>query len=318
MRKLFVLIIIILLGVFIVKGWWNSQTSPVSSDKSTKIFVIDKGESFSKVAEELKKDNLIKSTWAFTLLGKQTGLGAKLQAGTFRLSPSYSAEEILKVLSGKPLDTWVTLLEGWRVEEMAKKLNEALGTDQQAFIKASLEGYMFPDTYLFPKDYTAEQIAQRLRDTFDQKYTEDLKAKIRKNGLTDKEGVILASIVEREARSDKARTAVASILLKRIKIGMALNADATIQYILGYQPDEKSWWKKVITQKDKEIDSPYNTYLNAGLPPAPICSPSLSSLEAVANADPTTPYLYYYHDSNGVPHYAKTREEHDANVRNYP
>lgn len=325
MRKLLVFIIIFLLGIFIAKGWWNSQISPVSSDeqsssssKSTRIFVVDKGEGFAKVAQELKKENLIKSTWAFTVLGKQTGLGSKLQAGTFRLSPSYSSEEILKILAGKPLDVWVTLLEGWRVEEMAKKLNDTLGTNQQEFIKQAKEGYMSPDTYLFPKDYTAGQIAQRLEDTFDQKYTADLKSKIRQNGLTDKEGVILASLVEREARSDKARIEVASILLKRFKIGMGLNADATIQYALGYQPLEKSWWKKTITKADKEIDSPYNTYLNAGLPPAPICNPSFSSLEAVANADSNTPYLYYYHDSNGVSHYAKTREEHDQNVARYP
>lgn len=318
MKKLVAFILTVLLGIFIVKGWWNNQISPVSSDKSTKIFVIDKGEAFSKVTEHLRKENLIKSTWAFTLLGKQTDLGSKLQSGTFRLSPSYSSEEILKILAGKPLDQWVTLLEGWRVEEIAKKLNDTLGTDQQEFIKDAKEGYMFPDTYLFPKDYTASQIAQRLQKTFDQKYTDDLKGKIREKGLTEKEGVVLASIVEREARSDKARTAVASILLKRLKIGMGLNADATIQYALGYQPSEKSWWKKTITMADKEIDSPYNTYLNAGLPPAPICNPSLASLQAAANADPTTPYLYYYHDSSGVPHYAKTREEHDANVRNYP
>lgn len=319
MKKILPLLIILTTAFFVGKAYWSSQFAPPSTDKSTKIFVVDKGESFSKVTDALKKENLIKSTWAFNLLAKQNGFSNKIQAGTFRLSPSYSAEEVIKTLTGKPLDEWVTLLEGWRIEEMAQKLHTSLGTDEKEFIKNAKEGYMFPDTYLFPKDYTAGQIAQRLKETFDQKYTVDLKAKVEKLGLTDKEGIVLASIVEREARSSEVRTAVASILLKRFKIGMALNADATIQYILGYQPDEKGWWKKApITQDDKDIKSPYNTYLNAGLPPAPICNPSLASLQAVANADPSTPYLYYYHDSKGIAHYAKTREEHDTNVRNYP
>ena len=124
--------------------------------------------------------------------------------------------------------------------------------------------------------------------------------------------------MEREARSDQARTDVASILLKRFKIGMGLNADATIQYMLGYQKNEKSWWKRNLTKDDKKVDSPYNTYLYRGLPPAPICDPGLSSLTAVANADSDTPYLYYYHDSEGNSYYTKTLEEHNQNVANYP
>lgn len=111
---------------------------------------------------------------------------------------------------------------------------------------------------------------------------------------------------------------VASILLKRLKIDMGLNADATIQYALGYQPEEKSWWKRHLTAADLKIDSPYNTYLYKGLPPTPICNPSLSSLTAVANADPKTPYLYYYHDSEGNSYYAKSLDEHNANVTNHP
>ena len=99
---------------------------------------------------------------------------------------------------------------------------------------------------------------------------------------------------------------------------MGLNADATIQYILGYQPNEKSWWKRHLTRDDLKVPSPYNTYLYVGLPPTPICNPSLSSLTAVASADPSTPYLYYYHDSKGISHYGKTLDEHNQNVANYP
>src|SRR3989338_6760972 len=119
MKKLIALVVVLIAIFFVARGWWDIQLAPVSVDKSTKIFVIDKGENFSKLAEGLKKENLIKSSLIFTLYAKQSGLVNKIQAGTFRLSPSYSSQEILKVLTNQPLDIWVTLIEGWRVEEMA-------------------------------------------------------------------------------------------------------------------------------------------------------------------------------------------------------
>ncbi len=311
MKKLISLIVILLIIFLLIKGWWNNQLAAVSSDNLTKIIVVEKGESFSKVADELKKQNLIKNSWVFNLYAKQSGKTSKIQAGTFRLSSSMSSGQILKVLTEQPLDNWVTLIEGWRVEEMADKLSSK-------FLEIAKEGYMFPDTYLFPKDYSAEQIAKKMQDNFDAKYSDEIKTKIKKLGLTENEGVILASIVEREGRSDGVREMIASILLKRFKISMGLNADATIQYALGYQKSEKSWWKRHLTADDKKINSPYNTYLHRGLPLAPICNPGLASLEAVANADPATPYLYYYHDSEGNSHYAKTLEEHNQNVAKYP
>lgn len=322
MKKSLTLIVFLLVAFLLVKGWWDSQLAPVSLDKSTKIVVIEKGKSFSKLAAELKKQNLIKSAWVFNLYAKQTGLRTKIQSGTFRLSPSMTVEQILKVLSLESLDRWVTILEGWRVEEMAEKFNSELRIQNSEFLKVAKEGYMFPDTYLFPKDYTATQIAKKLRDNFDVKYSDDLKSKIKALGLTEGQGVILASIVEREARSDEARKMVASILLKRFKIGMGLNADATVQYALvpkgSENPPAGGWWKRHLTKEDLKVDSPYNTYLYRGLPLTPISNPSLSSLEAVAKADPHTPYIYYYHDSKGVSHYAITLEEHNRNVANYP
>lgn len=303
---------------FALKFWWNSELTPVSSDKKNIIFVIDKGEGFSQVTKDLEKARLIKNSFVFSLYGKQSGLSSKIQSGTFRLSPSQSSREILQTLTSQPLDNWVTFLEGWRVEEIAEELNSKLQIPNDKFLEIAKEGYMFPDTYLFPKDYSAEQIAQRLGDTFEQRYSDELRSKIKSLGLTEAQGVILASIVEREARSDQARKMVASILLKRFKIGMALNADATVQYALGYQPSEKSWWKRHLTHDDLKVDSAYNTYLHSGLPPKPIANPSLSSLQAVANADPTTGYLYYYHDSKGNSYYAKTLEEHNQNVANHP
>ena len=318
MKKTLALIVIILALFFIIKGWWNSQLQSISSNKSTIVFVVDKGEGFSQVTDDLKKAKLIKNALVFSLYGKESGLVNKIQAGTFRLSPSQTSREILNTLIEKPLDNWVTLIEGWRMEEMADKLNKELKIDKGQFLKIAKEGYMFPDTYLFPKDYTASQIAKKLKDTFEQKYSDDLKSKIKSLGLTESQGVILASIVEREARTPGVRKMVASILLKRFKIGMGLNADATIQYALGYQKTDKSWWKRNLTEEDFKVISLYNTYIHQGLPPTPICNPGLASLQAVADADPNVPYLYYYHDLKGNSYYGKTLEEHNQNVANHP
>lgn len=318
MKKFITYIIVIILIIFMTRTWWKSQLASVSADKKAVIVVVEKGESFNKLSKDLENKKLIKSVFVFNLYAKQTGLANNIKAGTFKLSSSMDAAYILKTLTSEPLDSWVTLLEGWRIEEMAQELNDELNIDKGEFLKAAKEGYMFPDTYLFPKDYSALQIVNKLKATFDQRYTDELKAKIKALGLTADQGVILASIVEREARSDEVRRMVASILLKRFNIGMALNADATIQYLLGYQQDERSWWKRYLSKDDLKSSSPYNTYLHAGLPPTPICNPSLSSLQAVATANMQTPYLYYYHDLKGNSYYSKTLEEHNSNVVNHP
>lgn len=317
MKKLIASIIILMGIFFIIRGFWVSQLTSVSSDKSIKVFVIAKGAGVSEITKKLKEENLIKSELAFKVYIGQNNLTDKLQAGSYRLSPSMSVPELVKVLQTGSEDIWITLIEGWRIEEMADKLNKELGIDKKEFLKSAKEGYMFPDTYLFPKEATVPYIADTLKKTFDSRFTAELRAKIRSQGLTEEQGVILASIVEREARSDKVRTQVAGILLKRFKIDMGLNADATIQYALGKQTDG-GWWKKNLTRDDLKIDSTYNTYLHRGFPPTPICNPSLSSLEAVANADPNTPYLYYYHDSKGNSYYAKTLEEQNQNAANNP
>lgn len=318
MRKLFALIAIFLILLMVIRGWWSMNLSPVGKDMQTKTVIIAKGKSLTEIANQLKKENLIKSAFIFSLYTRLQGFSNKLSAGTFTLSPSQSTPEIVKVLSGTPSEVWVTLIEGWRIEEMADRLNSELRTTNSEFLKNAKEGYMFPDTYLFPNDVTVEQIVKMMRDNFEKKFTPELRSKVKALGLTENQAVILASIAEREARSDKARTEVASILLKRFKIDMGLNADATVQYVLGYQSQEKSWWKRHLTKEDLKMDSPYNTYLYRGLPPAPIANPGLSSLQAVANADPDTPYLYYYHDSKGNSYYARTLEEHNLNVANNP
>ncbi len=317
-KILFSLFLIIFLILLSLAGWWKVQLFPFSSDETTKSFIIPNGQGSGEIADRLEAEKLIRSALALKIYLRKNSLSDKIQAGTFKLSPSMSIPEIIDNLNTGATDVWVTLLEGWRVEEMGEELSKKFKVESEEFLEVAKEGYMFPDTYLFPKDFTEQQISNTLKDTFEAKFTDDLKSQVKAQGLTEKEAIILASIVEREARSQQARTQVASILLRRLKIGMGLNADATIQYILGYQKDEKSWWKRHLTKTDLKINSPYNTYIHSGLPPTPICNPSLSSIKAVANADPSTPYLYYYHDSKGISHYGKTLEEHNENVANNP
>ncbi|MDO8429298.1 MAG: endolytic transglycosylase MltG [Candidatus Daviesbacteria bacterium] len=318
LRKLVLPLFLIVVIFFIGKAYYGNLLSPVNpSNNLEKRFIVFQGEGVASIADRLYLEKLIKSPLAFKLLAKQSpNLSENIQFGDFHLSSSQSSEEILKELTEGVVEKWVTLLEGWRVEEMAEKLNAELKIDNKEFVKAakSQEGYLFPDTYLFDPDSSVEGIIAELKANFDKKYDSDLQQQIKSKGLTPSEGVILASIVEREARSFEVRKMVASILLKRLKIEMGLNADATIQYILGYQPEEKSWWKRYLSRDDLKIESKYNTYLHRGLPPTPIASPSLSSLKAVAEADSSTPYFYYYHDLQGNSYYSETLEEHNLKV----
>ena len=178
------------------------------------------------------------------------------------------------------------------------------------FLQASKgkEGKLFPDTYLFPKDASASSIVNKMTKTFDSK-TSGLAAG---PDLTFNQRIVLASILERETKTSAERPIVAGIMMNRIRAGMPLQVDAAVQYAVG---TSKNWWP-ILTREDLNINLPFNTYKFIGLPPAPIASPGLSSLTAAFN--PTqTEYWYYIHDTEGVIHYARTLQEHNANVVKY-
>lgn len=304
--------------------WWNNQKAPVNpSDTNLQAFVIVEGDSLSTVAKKLEEGKLIRSSLVFKKTAQDRGKLVSIEPGTVKISPAMGVDEIIDSLGQGVVDKWVTLLEGWRVEQMAKVISEKLGIEEKVFVEAAkaYEGHLFPDTYLFNHKAKAEDIISTLRNTFDKKYSDEIIQKIKKLGLTADQGVILASIVEREARSDKVRTEVAGVLLKRFKMGMGLNADATVQYAKDSQKlksgNLEKFWQPVLQSDYQDVVSPYNTYIHVGFPPAPIANPSLSSLNAVANADPNTPYVYYYHDSQGNTYYARTLDEHNINVANH-
>lgn len=308
-------IVVICIGMVLL--WFREAMSSVDpKDVEPKIFVVEKGETIRSIASRLKKDGFIRDPIAFFIEVKKQGTEKAIQAGDFRLNPSMNAYEILSQLQHGMLDIWVTTLEGWRKEEVSLKLAQELSIPEQEFLKVANEGYLFPDTYLFPREATASAVVAIMKSNFDAKVNATVRQDISNQGLTFEQGLVLASIVEREGQSKVDRPVIAGILLKRMKEGWPLETDATIQYAQGYQADQKTWWKKNLLSDDKNIISPYNTYKNTGLPPEPICSPGLESILAVAHPQ-SSDYWFYLHDPKGEVHYGKTIEEHNQNIVKY-
>lgn len=318
MKKLYIFVLVLVVTIVSSYLYYREGTLPFNRiDKTSKIFVVAPGESLDNIINNLAKEDLIRNKLVFRLVVMQLGIEKSIQAGDFRLSSSMSAYDIANSLTHGTLDVWVTLIEGTRKEEMAQVISDQLDIPEVEFIAEAEEGYLFPDTYLMPKDATAGSVIAIMTNNFDSKFNDEIKSKAAKKGLTEKEAITLASIVEKEARTPQDKLKVASILLKRLKEDWPLQVDATIQYALGYQSQEKSWWKKYLSFDDLEITSPYNSYKNKGLPPTPISNPGLISIEAVANADSSTPYWYYISGKDGVMHYAVTDDEHSENIRRY-
>ncbi len=310
-----VVLFVILLGVFLIS---REGALPVNAKNTTsKIFTIEPGEPIDKIIRRLESEGLIRNRLVFYSVIKQKGIDVKIQAGKFRLSPSMDAYTLAEELTHGTDDTWITVIEGLRKEEIAEEIKDKLGIPVIELASIAEEGYLFPDTYLFPSSTTAEEVIEAFNANYKAKVTPGITSAAQELGLSEKELITLASLVEREARSDEARRNVASIMLRRISEEMPLQIDATVQYAIGYDTSEKSYWKKNLSFKDLEVDSPYNTYKNAGLPPGPICSPSLSSIIAVSEADPSTPYLYYITGNDNKMHYGRTLEEHNANIERY-
>lgn len=313
MKKILFLIFFAVLFL-VLGGYWFYQSSlPTSKEEIFKDFLIVKGWGASQIANKLYSEKLIKSPLAFKILSQVSGKSGRIQAGEYRLSPSYSLFEVFSQFEKGPVELWVTIPEGFRREEVAARFAAVLGKDR-AFIDEFLsltkneEGYLYPDTYLFPKDATAEKIVNKMLSTFDEKS----KIITRTTSLSDVEAVILASLIERETKNTNEREIVAGILMNRLNAGWPLQVDATLQYLTG---KEGAWWGGV-AKEDLEIKSSFNTYKFTGLPPTPIANPGFTSLEAAFNPEPSD-FWYYIHDNDGKIHYAKTLEEHNVNIRKY-
>ena len=307
------IILIIVLAIIGISGLliFREGTLPVNAkDTTSKIFTIEPGEPLNNIIRRLESEGYIRSRLAFYVVVRQKGYATQIQAGKFRLSPSMNAYTLAEELTHGTNDTWVTVIEGLRKEEIAEVISKELGIPEVELTSIAREGYLFPDTYLFTQNASAEAVIDAMYANYKAKVTPDIIASAKANGLTEDELITLASLVEREARTQDARRAVASIMLRRLEEGMPLQVDASVQYVIGYYAPEKRWWKQGLTLDDLEIESPYNTYTNAGLPPGPIASPSLSSIIAVSEASPDTPYLFYITGNDGQMYYSEDYDTH--------
>jgi len=318
MKRIIIVLVILAVLAIILIFWWQRGLLPAdSSNKTPQIFVVNKGEGVREIANNLKKQGLIKDPVVFFILAtKIDGIDKQIQAGDFRLNPSMNAQEVASNLTHGTLDIWVTITEGLRADEIADILKAKIPSYNESWRKEldQNEGYLFPDTYLIPRDADINLVISLFKNNFAKKFASVKNSKT--STLSDADTIIVASIIEREAAFNEDRPIVASVIVNRLNLGMALGIDPTIMYALGYQADTKSWWKKDLTVDDLAINSPYNTRKVVGLPPTPISNPGLSAIRAALNPASTN-YLYYYSDSKGHLHFASTLEGHNANIKKY-
>lgn len=310
----------IFIGLVALAAYYWQGLLPVDpTSQVEKLFIISPGESLTSVARRLEEADLIRNRSTFIIKAKLAGLDKKIQAGDFKLSSQMTAENILQKLVHGRSDVWITIIPGMRVEEVlaAMKRELTVTSEWQEYFKKK-EGKMIPDSYLIPRDADKEQVWQIIVANFRQK-AQSLLTQAEGQGLTPEETLVLASIVERE--TDKGSAAqVAAVLLNRLQADWPLQADATVQYALGSQRCQTldcDWWSAPTAQNLREVNSAYNTYKNTGLPPAPICNPSLQSIEAVLEAPQDSPYWYYLSDHSGKIHFSKTLAEHEEKIAYY-
>lgn len=268
-----------------------------------------------KLIPKLKEQGYIKSEWAFNFALNKKGWSGKIEPGGYMISKSMNVWQLADKLANHPYQKWAVIPEGLRAEEIAAKLQGALGwTDavKADFLANAKEGYLFPDTYLLDLDYTGKDAATRMQSHFNEK-TADLFKQAAEKNIRNDTLVVLASLVQREAANNKEMPVIAGVIWNRwLKENMPFQIDAALQYALG---KEGSWWP-IVKVEDYKLDSPYNTYTNKGRPPSPICSPGLAAINAVVNPE-NSDYLYYLHDSSGQIHLAKTYREHLQNIQKY-
>ncbi|HAU99059.1 MAG: Aminodeoxychorismate lyase [Microgenomates group bacterium GW2011_GWF2_45_18] len=318
-RRLFALFFVVLFfAIAGVVAMYVYLSQPVSTSNIETRFVIAKGSGVQAIATQLEQKKLIRSRYVFRYEVMVNTLEKKLQAGSYTLSPSQTPREIAYALTQGSDDIWITFLEGWRVEEIGEEAERVLGNEFFSLsdflsIVASDEGFLYPDSYLVPREISAEGLAKLLKKTFSQKTASVLEDGAKKLEKTPFEVVTMASLLEREARGTKDMQIVAGILWKRLDADWPLQLDATLQYARGKTAG--GWWEPPFA-KDKEITSPYNTYLYAGMPEGPICNPSLEAIQA-ALTPKESEYWYYLTDNDGVMRYAVTLAEHQKNVETY-
>jgi len=332
MKKIIAIFLVLMLLLFLtgMAGFiyvQNNLNIPYNSqDNTKKEFVIQSGESVQEIADNLEDKNLIKKADFFKLYVWKEALASKLQAGNYELSSAMPIAEMVDLFIGgkiKSAEIKITIPEGFLNKEIDGRLSNNNLIEKGEFIKfdednnldlskyeflkdkpeiVGLQGYYFPDTYIYYKNSTIENIVKKMLDNFDQKLSQDLRREIKKQNKSIFEVIILASIIEKEAGFVEDMGKVASVFQNRLDIGKALESDATINHITGSGRAQS-------TYDDLKIDSPYNTYKYPGLPPAPISNPGIEAIKAAIYPEETD-YFYFLTNKNGESFFSVSYDEH--------
>jgi len=297
------------------------QGNPYDSVKVT----IPKGASLKEVTTTLQDYNIIRNERSFLLAVKTLGYEKDMPAGRFKLVKASTNFDIIdQLVNGIQVNKRVTILEGWTIDVIAEELHDKIGIDQDEFKSActnelllwkwgisekTVEGYLFPNTYLFSEEEDVQDIIGRMINEYKQKITLEFRNRMQELNMEEKEIITLASIIEGEAIYDKERAIISGVYHNRLNIGMRLQADPTIQYIIKDSP-------RRLLNKDLKIKSPYNTYLNKGLPPSPINNPGIESIKA-ALYPAKTDYIYFVARGDGYHTFSRTKEEHNIAKRKF-
>jgi len=312
---------------------WNAGdlTQPRDPAGTGQLFIIQPGESVVSISNRLEQAGLIRSASTFRAYLLWTGMDTIIQSGTYRLSPAQTGRDIAQMLkSTTQTEVSFTVLPGWRMEEIAASLpTSGLEFPPEAFLAAaaapvisldlipdgdSAEGFLYPDTYILPRATTANQLVSILLAGFSSQIPAEILAAYANRGLTIYQGVTLASIIQREAVVEDEMPLIASVFYNRLAIDMRLQTDPTVQYALGYNAAQGTWWTNPLSADNFQFDSPYNTYLHPGLPPGPISNPGLAALSAAAYPA-ESPYYYFQAlcDGSGLHNFTETYEQHQQN-----
>jgi len=314
--------------------WYDGLlTQPLDVKGAEQTFTIEISESVDSIANHLEAVGLIRDGESFRSYLIYAGLDTSIQAGEYQLSTAMSALDIAHELQdATPEEVTFVVLPGWRVEEIAESLaTSGLPITYDEFLDAAktppghfaflseastVEGFLYPDSYIFSRHISSaeEMIAEMLRN-FSAHLTPDLTDGFKQQGLTVYQVSPLASMVEPEAVQDEEQAVIASVYLNRFKIGMKLDADPTVQYAIGYNYLQQTWWTNPLSLLDLQVNSVYNTYIYTGLPPTPIANPSLGALRAIASPAETN-YLFFRAkcDGSGFHEFSDTFDEHLQNA----
>ncbi len=316
-------------------SWYKWNLRPVDSgDQTNTVVDVPTGSSVKQIAVKLEEEGIIRSSSAFSTFVRWSGLQGSLKAGSFLLRPSMTAKEVVDILtSGVSQEMILTIPEGFTVADIDKLLADKKMTQPGEIIACAktcdfsfyafvpktvpanapggkVEGYLFPDTYfVLRQGLTAEKLIRRLLDTFQKRVVEGLASDIKSSEYSLQEIMAMASLVEEETRANEERPMVAGILWKRFDVGMKLDVDAAVRYLLGKKT-------QAITSVDLQTDSPYNLRKVKGLPPTPIANPGLQSITATLRPVDSE-YWFYLHGNDGVIRYAETNDEHNENRAKY-